>query len=104
MCVSVLTQTRPWPPPGAGALFAACVLAPPAGAGADVVAAAPVEAEVLGLNKSLRVNLPGEADGDGLAAAEVFARARFALGEPAGDAAGDPDGAGLAEVVVSVFL
>jgi hypothetical protein len=56
------------------------------------------------LNKSLRVNLPGEADGDGLAAAEVFARVRFALGEPAGDAAGDPDGAGLAEVVVSVLL
>lgn len=102
MCVSVLTQTRPWPPPGAGALFAAWVLAPLAGA--DVDAAVPVEAEVLGLNKSLRVNLPGEADGDGLAAAEVFARVRFAVGEPAGDAAGDPDGAGLAEVVVSVFL
>src|SRR5207244_5561748 len=77
---------------------AALVLAPRAGAGraAAGVAAA---AEVFGLNKSPRLNLPGDADGAGLAAACVFVRARLAFGEVAGDAAGD-----AAAVVASAFL
>ena len=57
-------------------------------------------AEVFGLNKSPRLNLPGDADGAGLAAAaSVFVRACLALGKVAGDAAGD-----AAAVVASAFL
>jgi hypothetical protein len=63
------------------------VLAPRAAAGlsaAGLVAAA----EVFGLNKSPRLNLPGEADAAGLAAvaASFFLLTRFGLGEAAGDA------------------
>ena len=52
--------------------------------------AAPVEAEVFGLNKSPRLNLAGDADAAGLAAAgaAAFLEPRFALGDVAGDAAG----------------
>ena len=63
------------------------VLAPFAGAGfagAGLVAAA----DVLGLNKSAKLDL-GDADGIGVAAASAFLRVRLALGEPAGDAAGE---------------
>jgi len=83
-----LTQTRPWPPPGAGCFVAALVLAPFAGAGLPAAGLA-AAAEVFGLNKSPRLNLAGE--GDAAAAASAFVRVRFALGEAAGDAAGEGD-------------
>ena len=94
----MLTHTRPGPPPGAG--VAASVLAPLAGAA--LAAAGLAAAEVLGLNKSLRLNLAGDGETAGLAAAaaSAFLRVRFALGE----AAGEGDSAGLAPVVASAFL
>jgi hypothetical protein len=67
------------------------VLAPFAGAGfagAGLVAAA----DVFGLNKPPR-NVPGDADAFGVAAASAFLRVRFALGEPAGDAAAEEEAA-----------
>lgn len=92
MCVSVLTHTRPCPPPGAGAAFATVsALVAPVLAGA---AAAAGLAEVFGLKKSARV-FAGE--GDGLragAVAVVFVfRPPLAAGEaetaaPAGDGEG----------------
>src|SRR5438067_725788 len=91
--MDAIAERRPWPPPGAGTLLAACVLAPLAGAG--VAAAALVEAEVLGLNKSPRLNLPGDGDGVGCAAAVAcafFAARCFAgVGDGEGDLAGDGD-------------
>ena len=57
--------------------------------------AAPVEAEVFGLNKSPRLNLPGDGDGVGCAAAVAcafFAARCFAgVGDGEGDLAGDGD-------------
>jgi hypothetical protein len=82
MCESVLTHTRPGPPPGAGVAFvAASVVARVAGAG--VAAAGLPDAEVFGLNKSPNVGLEGDAEGAGLAAVSVFAflRLRLAAGE-----------------------
>ncbi len=69
-------------------MAAALALAARAGAGlaAAGLAAAP---EVFGLNKSPRLNLAGDADAAGLAAAAAFLEPRFALGDVAGDAAGD---------------
>jgi hypothetical protein len=99
----VLTHTRPWPPPGAGVFVAASVLAPLAVAGLAAAGLA-AAAEVFGLNKSPRLNLAGDADAAGLAAASAFLRVRFALGEAAGDAAGDGDTAGLPAVAASAFL
>jgi hypothetical protein len=69
------------------------VLAPFAAAGfagAGLVAAA----EVFGLNKSPKLDL-GDAVGAGVAAASALLRVRFAfaLGEPAGDAAGEEEAA-----------
>ena len=68
------------------------MLVPFAAAGAAAAAAGLVAAvEVFGLNKSPRLNLPGDADAAGLAAAAApaFVRAaRLPLGEAAGDAAG----------------
>ena len=81
MCDSVLTHTRPGPPPGAG------VAAPVA------VVTGAAEGEVLtedfGLKKSLSADLRGDAEGlaaTGLATASVirFFRVRFASGETAG--------------------
>ena len=70
---------------------------PFAGAAAAGLAAA---VEVLGLNKSPRLNLPGDADAEGLAtaAAPAFVWAFFPFGEAAGDAAG------LAAVAASACL
>jgi len=98
--VSVLTQTRPWPPPGAGGLLATSALAPFAGAG--LAAAVLVPAELLGLNKSPRLNLPGDAEATGVAAAvaALFVRARF----PFCEAVGDAEGIGLPVVVASACL
>lgn len=81
----MLTQTKPWPPPGAGEVLAVSVLAPRAAAG--VAAAAAVE--VLGLNKSPRLKLPGDDEAAGLAAvaAAAFLALPFPFGEAAGDAA-----------------
>ena len=71
-------------------MAAALALAARAGAGlaAAGLAAAP---EVFGLNKSPRLNLAGDADAAGLAAAAAaaFLEPRFALGDVAVDAAGD---------------
>ena len=66
------------------------MLAPFAGAGLGAAGLA-AAAEVLGLNKSPRLNLPGDGEGVGCPAAVAcgFLAARFALGETAGDAAGD---------------
>lgn len=68
--------------------MAAPVLAPFAGLAAAGLAAA---AEVFGLNKSPKLNLAGDGDAAGVAAAvaAAFLEPRFALGEVAGDAAGD---------------
>ena len=101
-----MTQTRPWPPPGAGDFVAAARLVPFAGAGlaAAGLAAAP---EVFGLNKSPRLNLAGDADAAGLAAAvaAAFLEPRFALGEAVGDAAGEGDAAvSPDEAAISDFL
>ena len=61
-------------------------------AGAGPAAAGLVAAvEVLGLNMSPRLNLPGDGEAVGLAAAvpAAFLALRFSLGEAAGDAVGD---------------
>ena len=99
----MLTHTSPCPPPGAGVAVAA-----PAVAGA---AEGDVLTELLGLNKSPSVNLPGDADAAGLAvglaAISVFAflRARFSLGEGARDSASEGDTASSAgEAVASAVL
>ena len=63
----MFTQTRPCPPPGAGALLGASAV--PDFAGADVEAAALVPVELFGLNRSPRLNLAGDADAEALAAA-----------------------------------
>lgn len=68
----MLTQTRPWPPPGAGAFVAALVLAPFAEAGAAAAGLA-AAVEVFGLNISPRLNLAGDADAEGLAIAAALA-------------------------------
>ena len=97
----MLTHTRPWPPPGAGAFVAASVVARVAGAG--LAAAAPGDAEVLGLNKLPSENLPRDGEGAGLAATSVsaFLRPRFSAGEA--EAAGSIV-AGEAAAAVSAFL
>jgi hypothetical protein len=75
------------------------VLVPFAGAG-PAAAGLAAAVDVLGLNKSPRPNLAGDADTEGLAtaAAPAFVRACFPLGEAAGDAAG------LAAVAASACL
>jgi len=94
----VLTHTRPWPPPGAGAVAAAAALV--------FLAAAPLTdaglaaAELFGLNMSLSENLAG--DGEALVPVSAFLRPPFALGAAAGDVAGDA--AGLAAGPASAFL
>jgi len=99
----VLTHTSPCPPPAAGVAVAAAAVA-----GAEEGDAL---AELLGLNKSPSVNLPGDADAaglaPGLAAVSVFAflRARFSLGEAVGDSAVEGEAAFSAgEAVASAFL
>ncbi len=69
----MLTHTRPWPPPCAGAAVAGSVTAGFAGAGlaAAGLAAGLADAEAFGLNKLRSVNLLGDADGAGLAATSV---------------------------------
>jgi hypothetical protein len=113
----VLTHTRPWPPPCAGAAVAGSVTAGFAGTGlaAAGLAAGLADAEVFGLNKLRSVNLPGDADGaglaatsvvgDGLAATSVFAflRLRFSAGEAEAVAVLSA-AAGEADVVASGFL
>jgi hypothetical protein len=99
MCESVLTHTRPWPPPGAGGLVAVSVLV--LFAGARLAAAGLAAAELFGLNRSPSLNLAGDGDAAGLAAAAAFLRTRFA----AGDAAGEGDAAVSADdAVVWVFF
>ena len=91
-CVSVFTQTLPWPPPGAGelAVFAAAEYA--AGlAGAELAAA------VLGLNKSPRLNLPGDGEGVGCVAGAGFGLAFFVARCFAGVWDGEGDSAGLGD-------
>lgn len=76
-------------------------------AAAGVAAGEVVAPEVFGLNKSARLNLPGEGDTVGLAAAvaAAFFAPRFAFGEAAGDAAEAGDAAaGACDPVVCVFL
>jgi hypothetical protein len=105
----VLTQTRPWPAPCAGAFVAGSVTAGFAGTG--LAAAEPADADVLGLNKSRSVNLLGDADGAGaglaaeLAATSVsaFLRLRFSAGD-AEAAAGLSSAAGEAAAVASAFF
>ncbi len=109
----MLTHTRPWPPPCAGAFVAGPVTAGFAGAG--LAAAAPADAEVFGLNKLRSENLPGDADGAGLAATSVvgdglvatsvldFLRLRFSAGE-AEAAAVLSSAAGEAASVASAFF
>ena len=97
----MLTQTRPWPPPAAGAAALVLVL--------TGAAEGELPAELFGLNKSPSVNLPGDAEGlaAGLAAvsAVAFFRARFGFGDTAGDSAVDGDAACSAgEAAASVFL
>ena len=83
----------PGAPPGAGVAFiAAPVFVGFAGAAFAFAGAA--DAEVLGLNKSPRLNFAGEADAAalaaGVAAASVLAfRVRLAFGEAAGDSAAE---------------
>lgn len=97
----MLTHTRPWPPPGAGAFVVASVVARVAGAG--LAAAAPADAEVFGLNKLPSENLPRDGVGAGLAATSVsaFLRVRFSCGEA--EAAGAV-AAGDSAAVASAFL
>ena len=108
MCESVLTQTRPWPPPCAGAFVAAAVVVRVAAAG--FAAAGLADAEGFGLNKSPNVDLAGDAEGAGLAATSVFAflcaRGFAGDGEAAGEAeaAAVLSAAGEAAVVASAFL
>jgi hypothetical protein len=71
-------------------------------AGARVAAPGLAAAELLGLNRSPSENLAG--DGEGLVAACAFLRVPFALGAPAGDAAGGGDAVGLAVVPASAFF
>ncbi len=109
----MLTHTRPWPPPCAGAFVAGPVTAGFAGAG--LAADPPADAEVFGLNKLRSVNLPGDADGAGLAATSVvgdglvatsvldFLRLRFSAGE-AEAAAVLSSAAGEAAAVASAFF
>jgi ABC-type Fe3+-siderophore transport system permease subunit len=109
----VLTHTRPWPPPCAGALVAGSVTAGFAGAGlaaaglaaAGLAAAGLADAEVFGLNKLPSENLLGDAEGAGLAATPVFAflRLRFSAGE-AEAAAVLSSSAGETAAVASAFL
>lgn len=89
----MLTHTRPGPPPGAGAAFAAATALVPF-AGAVFAAAGAAGAEVWGLKKSASVFFAGDADAAalaaGLAAASVLAfRVRLAFGEAAGDSAAE---------------
>ena len=106
MCVSVLTQTIPLPPPGAGVAFVV-VLAAARVAGAGLAAAGLADAEVFGLKKSASVFFAGDGDGVtvGATAAVVFLlRACFSAGE--GDAAVAAAGEGevAAAAVASAFL
>ena len=108
----MLTHTRPWPPPCAGAFVAGPVTAGFAGAG--LAAAAPADAEVFGLNKLRSENLPGDADGTGVAATSVvgdglvatsvldFLRLRFSAGEA--EAAVVLSAAGETAAVASAFF
>jgi hypothetical protein len=98
----VFTQTRPWPPPGAGvALVTVSAFVP-----AEVVAGAvEVEglAEAFGLKKSASVFFAGEGDGAavGEAAAVPFVlRPRFSVGEGAASVAVPAEG----EVAAVVFV
>jgi len=101
----VLTHTRPWPPPCAGAFVAGPVTAGFAGAG--LAAAAPADAEVFGLNKLPSENLPGDADGAGagLDATSVFAFLRLPFSAGEGEAAAVlSSAAGEAASVASAFF
>jgi len=87
MWLSVLTQTIPWPPPGAGVALTSVDLFSVAGAGAGVF---------FGLNRLPKSGLAGEAVGE--AAASAFLRPRVFAGEA--EASGLALGAGE----VSAFL
>ena len=69
---------------------------------APVAAGGLAAAELFGLNRSPSENLAG--DGDGLIAVSAFLRVPFALGAPAGEAAGEGDVAGLGVAPASAFL
>jgi len=81
----VLTQTRPWPPPGAGTFAAAEAFALFAAAGAAAAGLAAVE--FFGLKKSAKEDF-GDGEGFAAAAAAFLRAARLPVGEAAGDAAG----------------
>src|SRR5581483_237441 len=87
-CDSVLTQTSPCPPPGAGGLDAAAALA--FFAGALLTAAGLADAEVFGLNNSPSENLEG--DGEGVVAVAALLRPPFCLRFPARPPNGLPVG------------
>jgi len=91
MWLSVLTQTIPWPPPGAGVALTSVDLLSVAGAGAGVF---------FGLNRLPKSGLAGEAVGEaaGEAEASAFLRPRVFAGEA--EASGLALGAGE----VSAFL
>jgi len=91
MWLSVLTQTIPWPPPGAGVALTSVDLLSVAGAGAGVF---------FGLNRLPKSGLAGEAVGKaaGEAEASAFLRPRVFAGEA--EASGLALGAGE----VSAFL
>jgi hypothetical protein len=97
----VFTQTRPWPPPGAGVALVAVSAFVPA---EPVAGAVEVEglAEVFGLKKSASVFFAGEGDGAtvGEAAAVPFVlRPCFSVGEGDASAAVPAEG----EVAAVVF-
>ena len=93
----------PWPPPGAGAFVAALVFVPFAGAGtaAAGLAAAP---EVFGLNKSLRLNLPGEGDGAGCVAGTGVGLVFLIAGCFAGVCDGEGDSAGVGDCACEIQM
>ena len=88
MWLSVLTQTIPWPPPGAGVALTSVDLLSVAGAGAGVF---------FGLNRLPKSGLAvGEAEGATAGAGEAFFRVRCSTGN--GDAIGLAAGDGEASV------
>jgi len=88
MWLSVLTQTIPWPPPGAGVALTSVDLFSVAGAGAGVF---------FGLNRLPKSGLAvGEAEGATAGAGEAFFRVRCSTGN--GDAIGLAAGDGEASV------
>jgi hypothetical protein len=99
----VLTQTNPFPPPGAGVAFVV-VPAAPLFEGA-AAAAGLADAEVRGLKKSARLGFAALAVGVAEGAAASFLRVCFFFGEASGDSAVEGDaGLSVGELVACAFL